>query len=58
MRIEYINPFVEAAFDILKEVFQTEVKRRQLYLKKLGESMKGVAVVIGVTGSGEWSCGV
>jgi len=50
MRIEYINPFVEAAFDILKEVLHTEVKRGQLYLKKLGESMKGVAMVIGVTG--------
>ncbi|MFN4217037.1 MAG: chemotaxis protein CheX [Brevinematales bacterium] len=50
MRIEYINPFVEAAFDILKEVLQTDVKRGQLYLKKLGESMKGVAIVIGVTG--------
>jgi chemotaxis protein CheX len=51
MRIEYINPFVEASFDILNEVLQTTVKRGQLYLKKLGESMKGVAVVIGVVGN-------
>lgn len=51
MRIEYINPFVEASFDILNEVLQTNVKRGQLYLKKLGESMKGVAVVIGVVGN-------
>ncbi len=51
MRIEYINPFVEAAFDILNEILQTSVKRGQLYLKKLGEGMKGIAVVIGVTGS-------
>ncbi len=50
MRIEYINPFVEASFDILNEVLKTSVNRGQLYLKKLGESMKGVAVVIGVTG--------
>ncbi len=50
MRIEYINPFVEASFDILNEVLQTTVKRGQLYLKKLGESMKGVAVVVGVVG--------
>jgi chemotaxis protein CheX len=50
MRIEYINPFVEASFDILNEILGTSVKRGQLYLKKLGESMKGVAVVIGVTG--------
>jgi len=51
MRIEYINPFVEASFDILNEVLQTTVKRGQLYLKKLGESMKGVAVVIGIIGN-------
>ncbi len=50
MRIEYINPFIEASFDILNEVLKTNVKRNELYLKKLGESMKGVAVVIGVTG--------
>lgn len=50
MRIEYINPFVEASFDILNEILDTSVKRGQLYLKKLGESMKGVAIVIGVTG--------
>lgn len=51
MRIEYINPFVEASFDILNEVLKTNVKRGQLYLKKLGESMKGVAVIIGVVGN-------
>lgn len=50
MRIEYINPFIEASFDILREVLGTEIKRNELYLKKLGESFKGVAVVIGVTG--------
>lgn len=50
MRIEYINPFVEASFDILNEILKTSVKRGQLYLKKLGEAWKGVAVIIGVTG--------
>ncbi len=50
MRIEYINPFVEASFDILNEILDTSVKRGQLYLKKLGEAWKGVAVIIGVTG--------
>jgi len=33
MRVEYINPFVEAAFNILKEVLNTEVRRGELYLK-------------------------
>jgi len=51
MRIEYINPFIEASLDILNEVLKTSVKRNELYLKKLGDSMKGVAVVIGVTGN-------
>jgi len=51
VKIEYINPFVEAAFDILKEILNTNVIRGQLYLKKLGESMKGVAIIIGVVGN-------
>ncbi|MGC8765738.1 MAG: chemotaxis protein CheX [Brevinematia bacterium] len=51
MRIEYINPFIEASFEILNEVLQTSVKRNELYLKKLGDSFKGIAIVIGVTGN-------
>lgn len=51
MRIEYINPFIEASFDIIKELFGSNVQRGQLYLKKLGESLKGVAVIIGVVGN-------
>ena len=33
MRVEYINPFVEAAFSVLKEVLQSDVHRGELYLK-------------------------
>ena len=27
MRVEYINPFVESAFNVLKEVLNSEIKR-------------------------------
>jgi len=51
MLIDYINPFVEATFEIMSEILNSPVKRGQLQLKKLGEGMKGVAVIIGVTGT-------
>lgn len=50
MLIDYINPFVEATFEVMSEILNTPVKRGQLQLKKLGEGMKGIAVIIGVTG--------
>ncbi len=38
MRVEYINPFVESAFNVLKEVLNTEVKRGELYLKSTSDA--------------------
>ena len=32
MRVEYINPFVETAYNILQEVLGGEVRRGDLYL--------------------------
>ncbi len=51
MLIDYINPFVESAFEIMSEILNTQITRGQLQLKKLGEDMKGFTVIIGVTGS-------
>lgn len=51
MLIDYINPFVEASFEIMSEILNTPISRGQLQLKKLGEGMQGVTVIIGVTGS-------
>ncbi len=53
MRVEYINPFVEAAHDVLKEVLQTDVKRGELYLKSSATPVLGVAAIIGLAGDVE-----
>ena len=53
MRVEYINPFVEAAFDILKEVLNAEIKRGELYLKSTSKPVLGVATIIGLAGDVE-----
>lgn len=53
MRVEYINPFVESAFSILKEVLQTEINREELYLKKSTQPVMGVAAIVGLAGDVE-----
>jgi chemotaxis protein CheX len=53
MRVEYINPFVEAAFSVLKEVLNTDVKRGDLYLKSTTMSIMGVAAIVGLAGDVE-----
>jgi chemotaxis protein CheX len=53
MRVEYINPFVEAAFNVLKEVLNTEVKRGDLFLKSTNMSIQGVAALVGLAGDVE-----
>ncbi|MDR0411385.1 MAG: chemotaxis protein CheX [Treponema sp.] len=59
MRVEYINPFVEAAFNVLKEVLnmmggpEVAVKRGDLYLKSSNMSIMGVAALVGLAGDVE-----
>ena len=53
MRVEYINPFVEAAYNILTEVLNVEVKRGELYLKSTSMPVLGVAAIIGLAGDVE-----
>lgn len=53
MRVEYINPFVESAFGIMKEVLQTEIDRKELYLKKTSQPVMGVAALVGLAGDVE-----
>jgi len=53
MRVEYINPFVEASFNVLKEVLGTEVKRGDLYLKSATMQIMGVAALVGLAGDVE-----
>jgi chemotaxis protein CheX len=53
MRVEYINPFVEAAFNVLKEVLNADVKRGDLYLKSSTMAIQGVAALVGLAGDVE-----
>jgi len=53
MRVEYINPFVEAAFDVLKEVLHTYIHRGELFLKSATQSVLGVAAIVGLAGDVE-----
>lgn len=53
MRVEYINPFVETAFNILQEVLGGEVKRGDLYLKSSSQPVMGVAALVGLAGDVE-----
>jgi chemotaxis protein CheX len=53
MRVEYINPFVESAFNVLKEVLNSDVKRGDLYLKSTTMSIMGVAALVGLAGDVE-----
>lgn len=53
MRVEYINPFVEAAYAVLTEVLQEEVKRGDLYLRASSQSVLGVAAIVGLAGDVE-----
>ena len=54
MRVEYINPFVETSYRVLKEVLGgAEVKRGNLYLKSTAMPVMGVAALVGLAGDVE-----
>ena len=53
MKVEYINPFVHAAFSVLKEILDVDIKRDRLKLKVSPIPTLGVAVVLGITGDVE-----
>ena len=53
MRVEYINPFVESAYSVLKEVLPCDVKRGEIYLKPTSMAIMGVAALVGLAGDVE-----
>jgi chemotaxis protein CheX len=53
MRVEYINPFVEAAYNVLTEVLHEDVQRGELYLKSSSMPVLGVAAITGLAGDVE-----
>jgi chemotaxis protein CheX len=53
MRVEYINPFVESAYGVLREVMNAEVRRGEISLKSTSTSIQGVAALVGLAGDVE-----
>ena len=53
MRVEYINPFSEAAYNILSQVLSEDIKRGDLYLKSTCMPVMGVAAIVGLAGDVE-----
>ena len=53
MRVEYINPFVESAYNVLREVLNSEVNRGELFLKSTAMPVLGVAAIVGLAGDVE-----
>lgn len=53
MRVEYVKPFAQATYDVLKEVLEVPITRGKLALKKSPVSINGVAVILGLTGGVE-----
>jgi len=46
VRIEYINPFVNSAFNVLKEVLGVEVRRGDILLHSKNECTGGVIIIV------------
>ena len=53
MRIEYVNPFVDAAFNTITTVLGVDLVRGKLYLKDTSQPVLGVAVLVGLAGDVE-----
>jgi len=53
MRVEYINPFVESAVEVLKAYFPETIRRKEIYLKPTSMEIKGVAAMVGLAGDVE-----
>ncbi len=50
MKVEFVNPFVESAVSVLRDMCSIKVEKGQLSVKKTAISTLGVAPIIGVTG--------
>jgi chemotaxis protein CheX len=53
MKVEFINPFVKAAIDVLKSEIHSEVGRGRLRVESSQTSNLDVNVMIGVTGAAQ-----
>jgi len=50
MKVEFINPFVESAAAVLRDMCGLGIKKGQLSVKKSNIDTLGVAPIVGVTG--------
>lgn len=53
MKVEFINPFVKAAIDVLRAEIGSEVQRGKLRLEHSSTTSQDVAVMIGLTGNAQ-----
>jgi chemotaxis protein CheX len=53
MRLEYINPFVEAAVSILETVLSIPITRGEIFLKAKSQPVLGVSAIVGLAGDVE-----
>lgn len=53
MKVEFINPFISAAYQVLEAEVGTEVKKGPVFVKKSSCTSREVTVIIGVTGDVE-----
>jgi chemotaxis protein CheX len=53
MRVEYINPFVEASVSVMREVLGLEVERKPISLKSKAVPVLEVTVIVGLVGQVE-----
>ncbi len=50
MKVEFVNPFVESAVSVLRDMCGFNIQKGQLSLKKTAITTLGIAPIIGVTG--------
>lgn len=48
---EYVNPFLEAASAVFKQLINVDLRRGKLVLKEVPQPSHDVAIIIGITGA-------
>lgn len=51
IKIEFVNPFVEATFSVFRTMLKMELQRGALYLKEGFQPRHGISGIIGLSGS-------
>lgn len=51
LNAEYVNPFLEAASAVFKQILDIELRRGKLTVKEMPEPSHEIAIIIGITGA-------